>query len=247
MKKVAGQVILALVLVGLGGAFWVAGRLEGRVADAHEELALLRYTALDAEYGDIDQAMPFVRRVPWVADGLVDDVEEHRAASEYWRAHYDALAPKRDASGAVIDQQPAVLAMAANAAYRTGQREGSDRQAVLRRLDTAIKSYAELLKKAPNNADAAYNYEYLVRLRETTSKTKPVPAGKREDPAKLLKQLTGLVMAGDLPDGKTVHGDPGSPPPNTDMTQFKMHIPVRPDERQGGSDAGQGKEKIRKG
>ena len=175
MKKVAGQVILALVLVAIGGAFWVAGRLEGRVADAHEELALLRYTALDAENGDIDQAMTFVRRVPWVADGLVDDVEEHRAASEYWQARYDALAPQRDASGAVIDQQPAVLAMAANAAYRTGQREGSDRQAVLRRLDTAVKSYAELLKKAPNNVDAAYNYEYLVRLRETTSKAKPVP------------------------------------------------------------------------
>ena len=51
-------------------------------------------------------------------------------------------------------------------------------------------------------------------------------------------------MAGDLPEGRTVHGDPGAPPPNTDMTQFKMHIPVRPDERQGGSDAGQGKEKI---
>jgi len=247
MKKVAGQIILALVLVAIGGAFWVAGRLEGRVADAHEELALLRYTALDAEYGDIDQAMTFVRRVPWVADGLVDDVEEHRAASEYWRAHYDALAPQRDATGAVIDQQPAVLAMAANAAYRGGQREGSDRQAVLRRLDTAVKGYAELLKKAPNNVDAAYNYEYLVRLRETTSKAKPVPPGKREDPAHVLQKLTGLVMAGDLPDGKTVHGDPGSPPPNTDMTQFKMHIPIRPDERQGGSDAGQGKVKIRKG
>ena len=247
MKKVAGQVILALVLVGIGGAFWMAGRLEGRVADAHEELALLRYTALDAEYGDIDQAMTYVRRVPWVADGLVDDVEEHRAASEYWQARYEALAPQRDASGAVIEQQPAVLAMAANAAFRTGQRETSDRTAMLRRLDTAVKSYAELLKKSPNNVDAAYNYEYLVRLRDTASKAKPVPPGKREDPAHVLQKLTGLVMAGDLPEGKTVHGDPGSPPPNTDMTQFKMHIPIRPDERQGGSDAGQGKVKVRKG
>jgi hypothetical protein len=247
MKKVAGQIILALVLVAVGGAFWMAGRLEGRVADAHEELALLRYSALDAEYGDIDQAMSYVRRVPWVADSLVDDVEEHRAASEYWQARYDALAPQRDASGAVIEQQPAVLAMSANAAYRTGQRDSGDRTAMLRRLDAAVKSYAELLKKSPGNVDAAYNYEYLVRLRETTSKAKPVPPGKREDPARVLQQLTGLVMAGDLPEGKTVHGDPGSPPPNTDMTQFKMHIPIRPDERQGGSDAGQGKVKIRKG
>jgi hypothetical protein len=59
--------------------------------------------------------------------------------------------------------------------------------------------------------------------------------------------VTGVVMAGDLPEGRTVHGEPGAPPPNTDMTQFKMHIPVRPDERQGGSDAGQGRQKVRKG
>ena len=86
----------------------------------------------------------------------------------------------------------------------------------------------------------------MIRLRDTVSKAKP-PSGKREDPARALQKLTGVVMAGDLPGGRTVHGDPGAPPPNTDMTQFKMHIPIRPDERQGGSDAGQGKQKVRKG
>ncbi len=246
MKKVLGQVVVALVLLGAGFASWMAGNLQRRVADAHEELALLRYNALDAEYGELDQAMGYLRRVPWVADNLVNDVEEQRAAAEYWQARYDALAPQRDANGSVIEQEPAVQAMAANAAYRTGQRETGDRQAMLRRLDAAIKSYTELLKKDANNIDAAYNYEYLVRLRDTASKAKPVTS-KREDPARALQKLTGIVMAGDLPEGRTVHGEPGTPPPNTDMTQFKMHIPIRPDERQGGSDAGQGKQKIRKG
>ena len=246
MKKVLGQVVVALVLLGAGFVSWMAGNLQRRVADAHEELALLRYNALDAEYGELDQAMGYLRRVPWVADNLVNDVEEQRAAAEYWQARYDALAPQRDANGSVIEQEPAVQAMAANAAYRTGQRETGDRQAMLRRLDAAIKSYTELLKKDANNIDAAYNYEYLVRLRDTASKAKPVTS-KREDPARALQKLTGIVMAGDLPEGRTVHGEPGTPPPNTDMTQFKMHIPIRPDERQGGSDAGQGKQKIRKG
>ena len=86
----------------------------------HEELALFRYTALDAEHCDIDQAMTYVRRVPWVADGLLDDVDEHRASSEYWQAHYYALAPQRDASGAVIERQPAVLAMADRRAAELG-------------------------------------------------------------------------------------------------------------------------------
>jgi len=252
MSKVLGQVVLAVVLLVSGVACWMAGQLERRVADAHEELALLRYSAVDAEYGDIEQSMGYLRRVPWLADNLMSDVQEHHATAEYWEAHYDTLTPRRDSNGAIVEEPPAELALAANAAYRVGQREAGDRQAMLRRLDGAIKTYTELLKRDPNDVDAAYNYEYVVRLRDTASKAKPVAPSKRddskrEDPARALQKLTGVVMAGDLPEGRTVHGDPGAPPPATDMTQFKMHIPVRPDERQGGSDAGQGQKKVRKG
>jgi tetratricopeptide (TPR) repeat protein len=247
MRRVLGQVVLAVVLLGIGFACWMAGQLERRVADAHEELALLQYNAVDAEYGDIEQAMGYLRHIPWLADGLVTDVQEHRATAEYWQARYDALAPRRDANGAIADQPPAVLALAANAAYRSGQREAGDRQAMLRRLDGAIKTYTELLKRDPNNVDAAYNFELMVRLRDIASKAKPAAPSKRDDPARALQKPAGVAMAGDLPDGRTVHGEPGAPPPNTDMTQFKMHIPVRPDERQGGSDAGQGQKKVRKG
>jgi tetratricopeptide (TPR) repeat protein len=247
MRQVLGQVVLAAVIFGFGLVCWMAGQLERRVADAHEDLALLRYNAADAESGDIEQAIGYLRRVPWLADSLVTDVQEHRATAEYWQARYDGLAPRRDANGAIIDQPPAVLALAANAAYRTGQREAADRQAMLRRLDGAVKTYTELLKRDPNNLDAAYNYEYMVRLRDAASKAKPANPSKRDDPARAVQKPTGVVMAGDLPEGRTVHGDPGAPPPNTDMTQFKMHIPVRPDERQGGTDAGQGQKKVRKG
>ena len=247
MRKILGQAAIALVLFGFGYLSWSAGQLQNRMADAHEELAVLRYNAADAEYADLEAAMGLVSRVPWVADTLVTDVQGDRATGDYWQARYDALGPKRDAAGATIEQRPRELALAANAGFRTSQRESGDRQVMLRRLDQAVKTYTDVLKKNPGDADAAYNFEYIVRLRDTVSKSKPPAPGKREDPAKLLQQPTGVVMAGDLPEGRTVHGDPGAPPPNTDMTQFKMHIPVRPDERQGGSDAGQGKEKVRKG
>lgn len=246
MRQVLGHVVMALVLFAFGFLAWRGGQLERRVADAHEDLALLRYDALDAEYGDIEQSLGLLGRVPGVTGGLITDVQEHRATAEYWQARYDALGPERDKRGASVEQEPGLMVLSANAGFRTSQRESGDRQAMLRRLDGAIKGYTEVLKKAPDNANAAYNFEYVIRLRDTVSKTKPAP-GKREDPAKALPKPAGLVMAGDLPDGRTVHGDPGAPPPNTDMTQFKMHIPVRPDERQGGSDAGQGKQKVRKG
>jgi hypothetical protein len=246
MRRVLGRTAIALVLFAAGYLSWTAGQLQRRMADAHEELAMLRYNAADAEYGDIEGSMDYVRRVPWVADSLLSGVHDERRAGEYWQARYDALGPRHDASGAAIDQQPGELTLAANATFRTSQREAADRQATLRRLDAAVKTYTELLKKSPD-ADAAYNFEYVIRMRDQLSKSKPGSPSKREDPARALQKLTGIVMAGDLPEGRTVHGDPGSPPPNTDMTQFKMHIPIRPDERQGGSDAGQGKEKVRKG
>jgi len=245
MRKVLGQAAIAVVLFAVGYVCWSLGQLQNRVADAHEELALLRYNAANAGYADIETSMDVVSRVPWVADALLTDVRNDRAIGDYWLARYDALGSTR--GGAIVERQPSELVLAANAGYRVSQRDGADRPAMLGRLDAAIKTYTELLKKSPGDVDAAYNYEYVVRLRDTLSKAKPQPPGKREDPAKAIQKLTGVVMAGDLPEGRTIHGDPGAPPPNTDMTQFKMHIPVRPDERQGGSDAGQGKEKIRKG
>lgn len=247
MRKVIGQAILALAFLALGIASWTAGRWESRVADAREELALLQFRALEADYQDLDESMGYVDRARWLTGNLLTDLKEDRAAAQYWQAHYDALEPQRDTNGAVLEDEPGLLAMGANATYRTGQREAGDRQETLRRLETALKSYAELLKKDQGNADAAYNYEFLVRLRDTVSKSRPQPPGKRQEPTNASPKPAGIVMAGDLPDGRTVHGDPGAPPPSTDMSQFKMHIPVRPDERQGGSDAGQGKEKIRKG
>ena len=36
MRKVLGQVVLAVALLGIGFACWMAGQLERRVADAHE-------------------------------------------------------------------------------------------------------------------------------------------------------------------------------------------------------------------
>src|SRR5262245_33446827 len=235
MRRVLGQTTIALVLFGAGLLSWTAGQLQRRMADAHEELAMLRYNAADAEYGDIEGSMDYVRRVPWVADSLLSGVRDERAAGDYWQARYDALGPRRDATGATIDQPPAELTLAANATFRTSQREAADRPATLRRLDAAVKTYTELLKKSPD-ADAAYNFEFAIRMRDQLSKSKPTAPSKREDPARALQKQTGITMAGDLPEGRTVHGDPGSPPPNTDMTQFKMHIPIRPDERQGGSD-----------
>ena len=55
-------------------------------------------------------------------------------------------------------------------------------------------------KRDPNDVDAAFNYEYVVRLRDAAAKAKPAAPSKhddakREDPARALQKLTGVVQA----------------------------------------------------
>ena len=239
MKTLVSQIVVALVLLAAAFACWTAGQLQQSVADAHERMALLQYDALDGAYDAVETSMGSARRVPWLAGQLLSiaKMDEQRAGADYWRGRYVALTAQQSAAGAVPEKAPEVMALAADAAYRTDQREAADRQDLVRRLDGAVKNYAEVLKKNPGDTDAAYNYEYIVRLRDTVAKGK----------ALTLKKAPGLVMAGDLPAGRTIHGDPGAPPADADLGKFKMIVPKREDERGPGDKAGDGKLKERKG
>ena len=62
----------------------------------------------------------------------------------------------------------------------------------------------------------------------------------------VVPDVTGL--AGDLPLGPTLHGAPGAPPEGTDMKQFKVVVPMRPDERkQLPQGASEGEQRKRRG
>lgn len=239
MKAVLGRAVVALVFFALGGAFLTASQLERRAAVAHQTLATLRYAEPASEYADIEQSVGYLSRVPWLTDAMLTDVRDHHASADYWQANYATLAPQRDATGGLTEKNPHRLFLAANAAYREAQVAAGDRAATLRQLDDVLKSYTDVLKISPEHMDAAYNFEYVVRLRDTLAKArgpvKPQPvAGENE-------------TAGDLPAGSTLHGQPGAPPPGVSMSQFKMVVPMRPDERKEQPEAGKGPVKVRKG
>src|SRR4051812_12210390 len=105
MRRVFGQLIGAVVLFAVGYISWTAGRLQRRMADAHEQLAVLRYNAADAEYGDIESSMAYLRRVPYASDALLADVRDERATGAYWQARYELLNAPRDANS-TGDQEP---------------------------------------------------------------------------------------------------------------------------------------------
>jgi hypothetical protein len=152
-----------------------------------------------------------------------------------------ALEPKRDAGGSIAETDPDVLLLAANASFRASQNE-TDRMLGVRKLDAVVKNYAEVLKNSATDADAAFNFEYAIRLRDALAKARPAATGKSSAAAAKLAENES-----DLPAGPTLHGHPGGPPAKTDMAQFKIVIPKRGEERKDDPQAGKGGTKVRKG
>lgn len=118
--------------------------------------------------------------------------------------------------------------LAANAAYRAAVAPGGDARTMVGRLDGVIKQYAEVLRADPSNEYAAFNYEFAVRYRAAVA-----ARGK------------AILPAEDT--GATPHGWAGGPPAGRDNRQFKMMVPMRPDERQEAEEAGRAGRRVRKG
>jgi hypothetical protein len=243
IKSIVIPAVLAVVLAVAGWGFWTLGHTEQRLAEAHKQLAVLQYADAGSESDDAAAEPPMVQRLiaqGGLSDADAKDAHQLHATADYWQARYAALEPKRDAGGAITEKDPGVLLFAANAAFRAGQGE-TDRNLALRRLDGVVKTYAEVLKNSGSHADAAYNYEYAIRVRDTLAKARQLP------PQKPAARALAEKVESDLPSGPTVHGKPGGPPAAASMAQFKIVIPKRGEERKDDPQAGKGGAKIRKG
>src|SRR5882762_3536418 len=111
MKSAVGPFLAAVVLALAGGAFWIAGQTENRLAEVHKQLAMLRYADAESEGGEVEQSLGMERRVPMIG----------RAVAGYWRSDYAAVAPQKDANGVVTETDPVILFLSANAAFRGAQ------------------------------------------------------------------------------------------------------------------------------
>ena len=209
-----GQALVVVFLLAAGAIAWRTSEAEHRLAAAERDLVTLRYEEAAAQAqgpGRIAGLLPGSNR-------LTADAQAIDATAAYWQGDYPAVTADVDAK-----------LLAANAAFRTLRKDGGTWQAVVGKLDTVVKSYAEILREQPDNAEAGFNYEYTVRLRAVLAARKqPVAA---YDATRLL----------------TLHGFEGAPPEESDMKKFKMIVPMRPDERLEAEKAGKGTTKVRKG
>jgi hypothetical protein len=197
------------------------------------EIATLEYAAA-AVGGELDRPLEYAARVPGSGGGIAAERRELSASAEYWMARYDALTLDRDAGGALLERDPRVLLLAANAVFRTARLDGVDRDTAVEQLESIVRNYADVLRSEAGSGvlvDAAYNYELAARMRNALQRLRanaPLPPR----PA---------------PPAATVHGRQGGPPKNVDKNQFRVVIPKRSDERNRDPEGGQGQNKPRRG
>jgi|SRR5688572_7478264 hypothetical protein len=240
MKRIVTPLVLALLLLVAGLILWTLGRAQERIALVERQVATMDYGAVADDDGDLDRSLTAAARVPRFGAEMAQAAESGRATAAYWLGRYDRLALERDAGGALVERDPRLLLLAANAAYRASRIDTVDRNTALDRLDTIVRNYADVLKSTSGAAssdgsdvlaDAAYNYELATRMRTTLERVRP---GAKPVP----KPETAP---------STIHGTQGGPPKAVDMNEFRIVIPKRSDERDQNPEGGQGQQRIRKG
>jgi len=212
---IVSRVLGALLFVGVA----LVARNEARATRAEaatwQQFVTLQFDAASATDAPADG---------WLASAVGAGTEARRrdATAEYWLGRYDEIAKREGGS-----TDPDVLFVAANAAFRAARRDNAVGPDAARRLDQVLQAYSSVLKATPRHPDAAYNIEYVFRLRDQLRLMKSMPADNG-DP----RRFGGAISTTDLPVGPTVHGSPGGPPADKRPEEFQILTPKDRGERQ---------------
>jgi hypothetical protein len=214
----------------MGAVCLAAGTLERRIAHGQEQVAAEHYDEALSAFDAAEPYLEYVSWLPWIGNGPVNDIRARRASLQYWRRQYRALAPEEtDPLLAVAPDNIDLQLVVADAVYRAGQARAKDRQSLLQAVDAGLEAYLTVLKKAPRRLErAAYNYEYLVRLRQDVESSR----GKLNIPPVEVKSPFG--RAGHAPD-------------TTSTGEFKILVPLESPERNTAPEAGKAAPLKRKG
>jgi len=200
-----------LAALGLGlvaGGMLAASRFERRMADAARAMATLNLAGAARAYDELASYLDATPGLPSLLGGLRDELAARRAAVRYWQADYAGLLADHTESGISGGHSPQDLQfVVANAAYRL-RPDAAAREEMLRSLDRAIGLYLRLIQASPGHRDAAFNYEFAIRMRKAVARGRPWPAGDRMAPL----------------------GREGEPAAEADVEQIKIYVPAEHDE-----------------
>jgi hypothetical protein len=229
MKGIASYLVAAFVLALIGCVWLAAGLLDRGMARAQQDFSTRKYDAPEATFEAAEHYLQYGERLPWIGNGPLGEVRARKATVRYWQRRYAEIVAQQTApADTIAGDNVALQLVVANAVYRNAQARAKDRQTTLQALDTGINAYVTVLKNSTRQEDAAYNYEYLVRLRDEVDKGRRKPGLPEE-------------QAGPL-------GYPGSfPAQEGNLRDFKTFIPLESDERKDAGAAGKATPMKRKG
>jgi hypothetical protein len=225
----AGYLIAAVVFALAGGVSLGVGVFERHMAVAEEGLVTLRYDEAREALSEASKYAEYGRWIPGAGSQVSRDLQTREASLQYWQRQYDALLPREaDPVGAVDADNGALQLLVADCAYRTVQAKAVGREATIQLLDETIAGYLTVLSGDRWDERAAYNYEYLVRVRDELARgrRKALPPPDEKDAAP---------------------GEAGAPAASADMQSFEIYIPLEGEERNDASEAGKAAPPGRKG
>ncbi len=198
MRLLSRYLFMAAVLLVAGFGSWRTGRLQQRAAEAQKQLLTMMYDAPLGEYDALERDVRYLRQLP-VLSSVESGIRQQRATSSYWRGLYEELALKTSATGEITESDPALLLMAANAAYRNAAIDEASPAAV-QRIEGLLSQYSDVLRRGRWQFDAAYNYEFVARRRDALIRARGRAAQKSREAAG--------AAAPAVP--QTIHGRAGS-------------------------------------
>jgi hypothetical protein len=220
---------IAAAILGVVGVVCLrVATVERLVADAQRDLATLNYERAAQSLDEAEASVGLARWVPVFGASVLDEVRARRGALRYWERKYTELLPEgADPVTAIEEGNLDLKLTVANAVYRQAQDRYKDRESTRQALEESAAAYFAVLKNSEWNENAAYNYEYIIRLRDEQAKGKQPPEG-------------GDASKGDM-------GQGGQPSEATSQKGFQIYIPLESQEKPLGGDAGKAPTKDRKG
>jgi hypothetical protein len=210
MRYLVIRGLVAVLFTALGTAALSLSKIERELAQAEERMATLSYAGVQETLERAERFYAYVSRVPFVRSTALNEVRARRAAVHYWQRNYAAIVPAQaDPLGAVPAENLELQLIVANAVFRQARAEAQTPAAVLHALDAGIAAQLAVLKSSSRNEDAAFNYEYLLRLRAAAAVKPEAGLGSDEEGTE-----------------KTTHGQPGGAPKQSDASDFKIHVPL---------------------
>jgi len=173
MKRLLAYLSVITVLLALAATAFAFRSYQNKMAVASEAFSALDFDKTSLTYDEIEGDLGKWRLSRILLSRQIADVRDRRDEVRYWQKDYDHLIIKvRDAEDSEdMELSQRIKFVATNALYRSIVAE-TDRKTLVTELTGIADRYKNIVDNNPENFDAAFNYEYLLRMIEKASNSK---------------------------------------------------------------------------